>query len=77
VKKGGDAVKRATEDEPSEQMFAELAGRLVEAGDVLLPSVEAKVQDVRDVLKQAYSLLGRLELQVRRQQPKSAAVKRS
>jgi hypothetical protein len=70
-------VKTVTEDEPMEQMFADLAAHLVEAEDVLLPSLEAKVRDVRDLLHQAHSLLSRLELQVTRRQPKSAAVKRS
>lgn len=70
-------MKKVAEEEPIEQMFAELAGQLVEVDDTLLPSLEAKVRDVRDLLKQAYGLLSRLELQVTRQQPKSGAAKRS
>ena len=64
-------MKRVIEDEPIEQTFAELAAQLVEAEDVLLPSLEAKVRDVRDVLKQAYDVLSRLELQVTSQKAKS------
>ena len=63
-------MKRGNEDEPIEQTFAELAGHLVEAGDVLLPSLEAKVRDVRGVLKQAYDVLSRLELRAARQEAK-------
>ena len=64
-------MKRISEDERIEQTFAELAAHLVEAEDVLLPSLEVKVRDVRDVLKQAYDVLSRLEIQVTRQTAKS------
>ena len=63
-------MKRVTEEEPIEQTFAEVAGRLVEAEDMLLPSIEARVRDVRDVLKQAYDVLERLEARVVTQKPK-------
>ena len=63
-------MKRVTEEEPIEQTFAEVAGRLVEAEDMLLPSIEARVRDVRDVLKQAYDVLSRLELRVTTQKHK-------
>ena len=66
-------MKKVAEEEPIEQLFAELAAHLVEADEVLLPSLEAKVRDVRDLVKQAYGLLSRLELQVTRHQPKGAA----
>ena len=68
-------MKKVAEEEPIEQLFAEVTGYLVEADDVLLPSLEAKVRDVRDLVKQAQGLLSRLELQVTRHQPKSAAAK--
>ena len=63
-------MKRVTEEEPIEQTFAEVAAHLVEAEDMLLPSIEAKVRDVRDVLKRAYSVLSRLERKVTKQKHK-------
>ena len=63
-------MKRVTEEEPIEQTFAEVAAYLVKAEDILLPSIEAKVWDVRDVLKRAYGVLGRLERKVTRQKHK-------
>ena len=64
-------MTRIIEDEPVEQTFAELQGYLVEAEDLLLPSLEAKVRDVRDVLKRAYEILNRLERRVTRPKRKS------
>ena len=63
-------MKRVTEEEPIEQTFAEVAARLVEARDMQLPSIEASLRDVRDVLKQAYDVLQRLEVRVITQKPK-------
>ncbi len=64
-------MKKVIEDEPIEQTFAELTGRLVEAEDILLPSLEAKVRDVRDVLKLASDVLSQLEFRVKRHQSKA------
>ena len=63
-------MKRVTEEEPLEQTFAEVAAHLVKAEDTLLPMIEAGVHDVRDVLKQASDVLGRLEQRVVYQKPK-------
>ena len=63
-------MKRITEEEPIEQAFAEVAAYLVEAEDMRLPSIEARVRDVRDVLKKAYDVLERLEVRVTTQKPK-------
>ena len=63
-------MKRVTEEEPIEQTFAEVAAHLVKAEDMLLPIIEAGVRDIRDVLKQANDVLGRLEHRVLHQKPK-------
>ena len=58
-------MNRSTEVEESiEQMFAEVRAYLVEAEETLLPRLEAKVRDIRDICKQAYKVLDRLELRV-------------
>ena len=64
-------MKRSTEAEESiEQMFAEVVAHLVHAEDMLLPSIEAKIRDVRDVCKKAFDALSRLELRVETQKRK-------
>ena len=70
-------MKKVIEDEPVERAIAELAAHLVEAEDVLLPSLEARVRDVRDLLKEAYSVLSRLELQVTKPRSKNCEAKSS
>jgi len=59
-------MKSSTEaDEVStEQLFSELASYLVEAEEILLPSLEAKVRDIREVCKNAYGVLTGLEHRV-------------
>jgi hypothetical protein len=63
-------VKQATEEEPIEQVLAERGAYLVEAEDVLLPSLEAKVGDVRAACQKAYEVLNRLQVCLTRQKRK-------
>jgi len=52
-------MKRSTEAEESiEQMFAEVGAHLVEAEEILLPSLEAKVLDVRSLCQKAHEVSG-------------------
>jgi hypothetical protein len=44
-----------------EEVLGEFSGRLVELEDVLLPTLEAKVRDIREVCKEADDILARLE----------------
>ena len=53
-----------TQEESLEQMFAEVGSHLVEAEEILLPSLEAKVRDVRSLCQKAYDALSRLEHRV-------------
>ena len=53
-----------TQEESLEQMFAEVASHLVEAEEILLPSLEAKVRDVRSLCQKAYDALSRLQVRV-------------
>ena len=64
-------MKQFIDDEAIEQTLAELAAHLVEAEDVLVPSLEAKVRDVRAALKRAYHTLSRLEVRVTRRKATS------
>ena len=58
-------MNRSTEVEESiEQMFAEVTAHLVHAEEMLLPNLEAKARDIREVCKKAYDVLSRLELRV-------------
>jgi hypothetical protein len=54
-------VKRDTEEVPIEQMFAGVEAHLVEAEEILIPGLVAKVQDVRDAINRAYDVLEELE----------------
>ena len=56
------------EEESVEQLFAHVAAFLVEAEVLLLPSLEAKVQTVRDTCNRAFSVLRKLEQTVARQE---------
>jgi len=51
-----------TQEESLEQMFAEVASHLVETEEILLPSLEAKVRDVRSPCQKAYDALSRLQV---------------
>ena len=64
-------MKRVIEDELIEQTFAEVEAHLSEAEDMMLPSLEAKIRDVRDRLKVASDVLSRLEFRVTRLKGKS------
>jgi hypothetical protein len=58
-------MKRSSEAEESiEQMVAEVGARLGEAAKILLPSLEAKVRDVRSLCHKAHEVLSRAELRV-------------
>ena len=63
-------LKQATEEEPIEQVLAELGACLVEAEDVLLPSLEARVRDVRAACQKAHEVLERLQVRLMRQKRK-------
>ena len=64
-------MKRSNEAEESiEQMFAEVGAHLVEAEEILLPSLEAKVRDVRSLCQKAHDVLSRVELRVQTQKRK-------
>ena len=54
------------EEESIEQILAEVQGHLVQAEELMLPSLEAKIRDVRQVCQKAYDALGRLQLRVER-----------
>jgi len=56
-------MKRSKE-EPIEQLFAEVGAALTDIEEIRLPSLEAKVRDIRDVCKAAYDALNRLEHRV-------------
>jgi len=51
-------------EKPMEQLFAELQACLVDIEEIRLPSLEAKVRDIRDVCKSAYAILSRIEHRV-------------
>ena len=51
-------------EKPMEQLFAELQACLVDIEEIRLPSLEAKVRDIRDVCKSAYDVLSRIEHRV-------------
>ena len=53
-----------SEEESIEQIFAELRADLVEIDEIRLPSLEAKVRDIRDVCKSAYEVLDKIEHRV-------------
>jgi hypothetical protein len=55
-----------TDEESIEQVIAELGGHLVNIEELMLPSLEAKVRDVRQVCQEAYKVLSRLELRIER-----------
>ena len=52
--------------EPLEQQFAEILGQLVKLDEMDIPSIEAKVHDLRAECQKAYELLSRLEVRVMR-----------
>jgi hypothetical protein len=56
-------MKRSKE-KPIEQLFAEVQAALVDIEEIRLPSLEAKVRDIRDVCKGAYEILSRIEHRV-------------
>lgn len=55
------------EEEPIEQVLAELGAYPVEAEDILLPSLEARVRDVRTACQKAHEALERLQVRLTRQ----------
>ena len=59
---------KKTDEESIEQLFAEVGAYLVEAEDLLLPRLEARVKVLREVCKKAYEVLRRLEQRVIRQE---------
>ena len=60
-------MKRVIEDKPLEQAFAEVEAVLVKLDELLLPSLEAKVRDIREVCQEASEALTWLEQQVLRE----------
>jgi hypothetical protein len=59
-------MKRSTrtQEAPIEEMFTELEACLADVEEIRLPSLEAKVRDIRDVCKTASGILSRLEHRV-------------
>ena len=53
--------------EPLEQQFAEILGQLVKLDEMDIPSIEAKVHDLRAECQKAYELLDKLKERVLRQ----------
>ena len=54
-------MKSPADEESIEQMLAEVGAHLVRAEEILLPSLEAKVRDIRSLCQEAYEVLSRLE----------------
>ena len=54
-------MNRVTEKEPIKQTVAELIARLAEARTKLFPDLEIRVEEIRDIVKQANDALLRLE----------------
>ena len=54
------------EEESFEQQFAEVEGHLVKLEDMDIPSIEAKVHDLRTEIDKTYELLITLEQRVLR-----------